>query len=294
MGKTITLISLLCLIWVPTTLGQSVQLRLAVIDSDTTSNGSVLVNVQAKVTDLSPSTLGSITLDVDYDSELLQYDGVIDSDINPGSQGYSYSADSLFGMPVSGNGSGSYVRLTIAGANVGSGFGKQGGFDLSTGFANLGTLEFKITDAGVAASALSMFVRLGSLSVGFFENQSNDPETGNIIEAAVSDIEDANNFALPVEGYAFEMDEEYHLGNPFPNPSSSAFRFTLAIRETQDVRVDLYNMVGQRVAVVYNDLLTSGELHRLSVDGAHLANGVYHLRVAGKAFTDTRSIVLVK
>ena len=273
---------------------QSVQMRVSILDSDTSATGAVIVNVEAKVTDISPSTLGSATVDLDYDTSLLTYVTVIDSDINPGNQGYSYSANDLTGDPVTGNGSGSYVRLTVAGSNVGSGFGKEAGFDVTTDYVNFGTLEFTITDDGATADNLSLFLRTGSLSVGFFENQSNDPETGVITEATVDEILDANNFVLPVEQFALGMDEEYLLGNPFPNPFSSEARFTFAVREPQPVRIEVYNMVGQRVAVVMDGDVSGNELHRFSINAARLANGVYHLRATGKTFSAVRSMVLVK
>ena len=294
MGKALQIVAVCWLMFVGSALGQSAQLSISILDSDTTASGAVVVSIEAKVTNISPSTLGSATIDLDYDSDLLTFNGVIDSDINPGTEGYSYSANGLNGDPVQGNGSGDYVRLTIAGANVGAGFGKAAGFDVPSNYVNLGTLEFTITENGATASDLSLFVRTGSLSIGFFENQSNDPETGVIVEATVDEIVDANNFVLPVEEFALGLDEDYLFGNPFPNPFNSLARFTFAVREPQDVRIEVYNMVGQRVAVVLDGAVSGNELMRLSFDGARLANGVYHVRATGKTFSDVRSVVLVK
>ncbi len=182
-----------------TAFAQTGQLRVNLTQNDRVEGGTLLVNIETKVTGISPSTLGSATIDLDYDDADLTFVSITASDINPAVDGYSLSASDLSGDPVSGNGSGAYVRLTITGNNVGPDFGMGTGFDVPTAYANLATYQFTVTAAGAAAGSTDLFVRTGSLSIGYFENQSNNPKTGVIEEATIDLIEDANSIPLPVE-----------------------------------------------------------------------------------------------
>ena len=147
MGKRAALIQsliLLCVLFAGTASAQDSQLRVDVISSDNFQGGKVVIDVLAKVTGISPSTLGSATIDVDFAADLLTFLGVVGSDINPSTDGYSFSAGALNGDPVSGNGSGDYVRIAISGASVGPGFGQGPGYDVPTAYGNLGKTRIRV------------------------------------------------------------------------------------------------------------------------------------------------------
>jgi hypothetical protein len=92
--------------------------------------------------------------------------------------------------------------------------------------------------------------------------------------------------AMPPEGY--------QLTPAYPNPFNPRTGFTLAVSETQDVRVEVFNTLGQRVAVLCDGALEAGTAHQLVFDAAGLSSGVYLLQATGAAFAATRTMVLVK
>jgi hypothetical protein len=198
-ARALISVLVLSLVFSAAAYSQTGQVRVNVTQNDRTTGGTLLVNVETRVAGITPSTLGSATIDLDYDDAHLTFVNITASGINPSGDGYGVSANALTGDPVGGSGSGAYVRLSITGINVGTEFGEMTGFDVPATYVNLGTYQFTITAAGVAAGTTSLFVRTGSLSIGYFENQSNDPETGVINEAVIDVIEDANGISLPVE-----------------------------------------------------------------------------------------------
>ena len=86
----------------------------------------------------------------------------------------------------------------------------------------------------------------------------------------------------------------YHLSGAYPNPFNPQTQFELVVREAQRVRAEVYNMLGQRVAVLYDGAVQDGVLTRLTFEAGNLSSGSYLLRVQGEAFTATRRMALIK
>ncbi len=79
----------------------------------------------------------------------------------------------------------------------------------------------------------------------------------------------------------------------FPNPFNHQTRITFTLNQTSDVTLDVYNILGQNVAVLANQKLTSG-LHNYLWNAENMSTGVYfiNLEVDGKLITD--KILLIK
>ncbi|MDX1419455.1 MAG: T9SS type A sorting domain-containing protein [Rubricoccaceae bacterium] len=84
------------------------------------------------------------------------------------------------------------------------------------------------------------------------------------------------------------------LSNAAPNPARQQAQFTLEVAEVQHVRVEVYNALGQRVALLHDAALAPGAEHRFTLDAADLAAGVYVVRAVGERFTDTRTVTLAR
>ena len=87
---------------------------------------------------------------------------------------------------------------------------------------------------------------------------------------------------------------QYHLSGAYPNPFNPQTQFELVVQEDQRVRAEVYNLLGQRVGVLYDDAIQAGALTRLTFEANGLASGSYLLRVQGERFTATRKMTLVK
>jgi len=77
-----------------------------------------------------------------------------------------------------------------------------------------------------------------------------------------------------------EVPAEFQLSANYPNPFNTDTRVDLAVPESQPVRLDIYNVIGQRVAS-QSVLLDAGR-YSLNLSMGHLPVGVYFLRVAGR------------
>ena len=86
----------------------------------------------------------------------------------------------------------------------------------------------------------------------------------------------------------------YALVAAGPNPFRSRTAVELVVREAQQVRAQLYNVLGQRVATVFAGEVRPAEATRLEVQAQGLASGVYLMRVVGERFATTRRLTVVR
>ena len=85
----------------------------------------------------------------------------------------------------------------------------------------------------------------------------------------------------------------FGLSAAAPNPFRQATRFTLSVKRPEQVTVALYNVLGQRVATLFEgEAQPGGEPVRL--ESAALPSGVYFYRAEGERFSETRRVVLVR
>ena len=83
------------------------------------------------------------------------------------------------------------------------------------------------------------------------------------------------------------------LHPPYPNPFNSLAHIRFAVPGRTVVRLEVFDILGQRVAVVVNEVLDAGR-HTAIFDGADLASGVYVVRLAIPGEELARRVALVR
>ena len=90
------------------------------------------------------------------------------------------------------------------------------------------------------------------------------------------------------------LDEAFAWTRVAPNPVAGTGTLSMQVRETQEVTVELYDLLGRRVRTVHNGALQSGHRHQMALDAGGLAGGAYLLRADGENFSDTQRVMIVK
>lgn len=88
--------------------------------------------------------------------------------------------------------------------------------------------------------------------------------------------------------------EDFTLSAAHPNPFNPRTSFSLVVNETQDVTVEVFNLLGVRVQHIYNGTMQAGESRSFTFDANDLPSGIYLYRVQGESFTATRQMTLLK
>jgi len=87
--------------------------------------------------------------------------------------------------------------------------------------------------------------------------------------------------------------DETKLRGNYPNPFSARTTLELSISEPTDVRIQVYNVLGQRVATVADKNMDAGT-HQLTWEDGSLASGTYFVRMEAGDATDVHKITVVR
>jgi len=89
-----------------------------------------------------------------------------------------------------------------------------------------------------------------------------------------------------------DLPQQLELSQNYPNPFNPTTQIRYALPESDQVRLDVFNVMGQRVATLVNQHQSAG-YHTVSFDGRNLSSGVYiyRLQVGGKVLTNKMTLV---
>lgn len=85
----------------------------------------------------------------------------------------------------------------------------------------------------------------------------------------------------------------FALEQNFPNPFNPATDIRFALPVASDVRLTVFNVLGQETAVLAEGLHTAG-IHTVTFDASLLPAGVYFYRLEAGSFSDIRKMLLLK
>ena len=182
----------------------------------------------------------------------------------------SYTADAI--LLTSGSGTANTQRWPVASHQLPSRM-KQSSW---IGFANSGALTLYKDDI---------------LEFSFSPETAPDPgKIRDYVIVAKGKYEPASEAAA--------TPREYALFANYPNPFNAATTIGFSLQHTDRVRIEVFNILGQSVALVTDREFESGT-HSLTwdargVDGSQLASGTYLYRLSAGKFTETRKMVLLK
>ena len=79
-----------------------------------------------------------------------------------------------------------------------------------------------------------------------------------------------------------------------PNPFASSTALALTVAQPQTVTAEVMDVLGRRVALLHQGVLSANEPLTLTVEGGELPSGTYLVRVTGERFQATRTVVLAR
>jgi hypothetical protein len=89
------------------------------------------------------------------------------------------------------------------------------------------------------------------------------------------------------------LPNEFGLEQNYPNPFNPSTRIDYALPAREHVRLSVYNVLGQEVALLVNDVEEPG-YKTVSFDASVLPSGVYTYTITAGMFTDVKKMLLVK
>ncbi len=105
-------------------------------------------------------------------------------------------------------------------------------------------------------------------------------------------------YDLGVSSTPVDLPLTWSLGQNYPNPFNPSCSIEFTIPQASDVRLEVFNVLGQRVAMLTDQHFTAGQhsvmWNGTADNGLPLASGMYFYRINAGTFTATRKMMLMK
>jgi hypothetical protein len=103
------------------------------------------------------------------------------------------------------------------------------------------------------------------------------------------------SFSVIITGAGEETQtpDRFTLSQNYPNPFNPSTQINFAIPEASEVRLGIYDLLGQEVRTLVQEQLQPGT-YEISFDGTGLPSGAYFYRLQANGFVATRRLVLLK
>lgn len=118
-------------------------------------------------------------------------------------------------------------------------------------------------------------------------------ESGTRDMLRIDDISISAAAGVSAEWMAGTLPERVELDQNYPNPFNPVTTFRYRLNERMHVRLEVYSMNGQRVAVLADEFRSAGEYNHL-FDASRLASGVYLYRLQTPEAVLLRKMTLIK
>jgi hypothetical protein len=87
--------------------------------------------------------------------------------------------------------------------------------------------------------------------------------------------------------------KKYALEQNYPNPFNPATNIKFSLAKSGYVKLEVYNLIGQKVAEVVNGNMNAG-VHQVNFDAEGLSSGVYVYKLTTPEFTSSKKLVIMK
>ena len=106
----------------------------------------------------------------------------------------------------------------------------------------------------------------------------------NIVVDKATGISDWLNNGIP---------NEYSIKQNYPNPFNPTTVIRYAIPEAGNVRLAIYNLLGEEVAQLVNEVKSAG-FYEVNFNATNFSSGIYIYRIEANNFTETKKMVLLR
>lgn len=114
---------------------------------------------------------------------------------------------------------------------------------------------------------------------------------GNSISVMTAIID----FTSGVNGNVQNIPSEFKLEQNYPNPFNPTTQINYSIKEKSFVNLTVYNIVGQEIAVLANDIKEAGNYNvTFDISGYNMPSGVYFYKLKAGSFSETKKMVVTK
>ena len=87
--------------------------------------------------------------------------------------------------------------------------------------------------------------------------------------------------------------QEFQLKQNYPNPFNPTTNIEFSVPQSSDVKLVVYNQLGETVATLVNEHLSAGS-YKADWNAEDLPSGIYFYRITAGDFSKTMKLMLIK
>ena len=106
------------------------------------------------------------------------------------------------------------------------------------------------------------------------------------------DFDGSFNYSKVIE-VDVQAPASFTLEQNYPNPFNPSTKIKFAIPVETEVRLNVYNTLGQQVAEIFNGRLKEG-YHEVEFNAGSLTSGIYFYRLEADKFVDVKKMIVIK
>ena len=85
----------------------------------------------------------------------------------------------------------------------------------------------------------------------------------------------------------------YKLEQNYPNPFNPSTKIRFSLKQAENVKLTVYNILGQEVAVLLNGYISAGT-HFVDFNANNLASGIYIYNIQTQNFSAVKKMMLLR
>ncbi len=167
-------------------------------------------------------------------------------------------------------------------------------FRIADTLASVSATPVEFGDIGPGSTATGKAQRYIALSQNFFEYPQDTLPI--VLEIASNDYVfwyGSIQMVVGINGTSTTVPMVYDLKQNYPNPFNPSTTIKFQIPNSNLVTLEIYNLLGQKVATLVNEKLTAGR-HTVEWNAAGFASGVYLYRLQAGNYTETKKLILLR
>jgi hypothetical protein len=88
--------------------------------------------------------------------------------------------------------------------------------------------------------------------------------------------------------------DQYFLKQNYPNPFNPQTNIQFSLAESGPVTLEIFNILGKKVALIYNNKYHVRGLYTVKFNAYGLASGIYYYRIKAGSFNGTRKMIIIR
>jgi hypothetical protein len=155
----------------------------------------------------------------------------------------------------------------------------------------------KVTDTDYPGNT-GLFTAYQNTFPGDARNKANDINLIGIVsyynaDAKSREVINVNETPLLYGTGVKEEVKSNYISKVFPNPTSGLTQIDFKLSSTDNVTIELYNLMGQKVETIHSGAFAGGD-HTVYFNAESINNGVYFVKVSSTDYTSTHKIMIQK